>query len=159
MPKYLRGERVRIIAGGCTGEVELVPSPGRPYYGVAVDSNPFGVRQRTVVHLDFDESELEPLNGTVDVLRYGMTPEQLGEGFTAFIRRAYRRIVTVGREYSNGESQQFEDMPVRELVVMALEEAEDLGVYAGMLHIRLQRMLNAIDSAATSGAKEWEGAK
>lgn len=108
---------------------------------------------------EFDESEIGPLYSPVNVLRHGMTPEDLGSAFVAFVKRAYRRIVTVGREYSNGDSQKFEDMPVRDLVVMAMEEAEDLSVYAGMLHIRLQRMLRAIDSAAERAAKDWEGAK
>lgn len=103
----------------------------------------------------FDESETGPLYSPVNVLRHGMTPEDLGSAFVDFIKRSYRRIVTVGREYSNGDSQKFEDMPVRELVVMAMEEAEDLAVYSGMLHIRLQRMLKAIDSAAARSGNEW----
>jgi len=151
MPKYLRGERIRIIASGYTGSIQLEPSPGRPFYIVTVDTDPNGDRLKSVLVYDYDETELEPLNSPVDVLRYGMTPEQLGDGFTAFIKRAYRRIVTVGRAYSNGESQKFEDMAPREILVAAMEEVEDLGVYAGMLHIRLQRILSALDAAEKNG--------
>jgi hypothetical protein len=151
MPKYLRGERVRIAVNGFTGEIQLPPSPGRPFYIVTVDTDQQGNRLDSVMVSDYDERELEPLNTPVDVLRYGMTPEQLGEGFTAFIKRAYRRIVTVGRAYDNGTSQQFEDMTPRAILVMALEEAEDLAVYAGMVHIRIQRMIAAMEAAEKNG--------
>lgn len=90
-------------------------------------------------------------DGVADVLSYGMTPEELKGAFTAFMERSGQRIVTVGRAYSNGTSQQFEDMPVREIAVMALEELEDAAVYAAMLHIRFQRIIAALDAAEGSG--------
>lgn len=151
MPKYLRGERVRIIASGYLGEIQLESGPGRPFYILTVDANPDGSRLRTVATYECDEREIEPVDSGVNVVRYGLSPEQLGSGFTDFIRRAYRRIVTVGRVYSNGPSQQFEDMPIRNLAEMALEELEDLAVYAGMLHIRFQRLIAAMDAANTKG--------
>ncbi|MET9729316.1 hypothetical protein ABZZ79_01235 [Streptomyces sp. NPDC006458] len=70
-----------------------------------------------------------------------MTPEQLANGFYEFTKECTRRILTVGADqYSNGEEPKFETMPLPELVAWAREEAQDLGVYAAMLDIRLQRL-------------------
>ncbi|MDG9711132.1 MULTISPECIES: hypothetical protein [Streptomyces] len=70
-----------------------------------------------------------------------MTPEQLADSFGHFLRACRQRVLGVGAEqYSEGEKQKFETMPLPELVAWAREEAQDLGVYAAMVDIRLQRL-------------------
>lgn len=70
-----------------------------------------------------------------------MTPEDLARGFSDFMGQCTGRILTVGAEqYSEGEKQKFETMPLPELVTYAREEAQDLAVYAAMLDIRLARL-------------------
>lgn len=164
MAKYLVGERVRVLAYaddpravGCEGIVKGVPSGIQSLYAVALDTNSAGASIRgLMVHLFESEMEAVGTSGVPDVLTFGMSPERLGRGFKVFVERAYRRITGVGaQQYSNGTSQKFETMPIRELADMALEELEDLAVYAGMLHIRFQRIAAAIDNAAlTDGSRK-----
>lgn len=70
-----------------------------------------------------------------------MSPEKLADHFTDFVTDCKDRILTVGAEqYSEGDTQKFETMPLLGLVQYAREEAQDLAVYAAMLDIRLSRL-------------------
>ncbi len=70
-----------------------------------------------------------------------MTPGELSARFFDFMKQCNGRILTVGAEqYSEGDTQKFETMPLLELVQYAREEAQDLAVYAAMLDIRLSRL-------------------
>ena len=163
--RFLRGERVRVVSYGgddqrpvgCSGVLtDLAGDTCTAWHTVTLDTNADGKPIRGVrVHVF--PHEIEP-EGTaarpVDVLTYGMTPERLGRGFKAFVERAYRRITGVGAEqYSTAQSQKFEDMPLSAIAEGALEELEDLAVYAGMLHIRFQRITAALRAAEQNGGK------
>lgn len=74
----------------------------------------------------------------------GMTSADLADEFESFIRASRARVTGVGDEqYSTGEGQRFERMPIGELITMAREEAQDLAVYAAMIDIRLARLERA----------------
>ncbi|MFF1739623.1 hypothetical protein [Streptomyces mirabilis] len=74
-----------------------------------------------------------------------MTPAQLAEYVTEFIGECQARVMGVGAEqYSQGEQQKFETMPLLDLIQYAREEAQDLAVYAAMVDIRLQRLETAL---------------
>ena len=74
-----------------------------------------------------------------------MTPSQLAEYVTEFIGECQSRVMGVGADqYSQGESQKFETMPLPDLITYAREEAQDLAVYAAMIDIRLQRLEAAL---------------
>jgi hypothetical protein len=76
-----------------------------------------------------------------------MTPAQLAEYVTEFIGECQARVMGVGAEqYSNGDQQKFETMPLGDLIQYAREEAQDLAVYAAMVDIRLQRLEAALIS-------------
>jgi hypothetical protein len=70
-----------------------------------------------------------------------VSPEELSARFHHFMGECTHRILTVGAEqYSEGDTQKFETMPLLGLVQYAREEAQDLAVYAAMLDIRLSRL-------------------
>ncbi|MEU3618821.1 hypothetical protein ABZ725_41840 [Streptomyces sp. NPDC006872] len=70
-----------------------------------------------------------------------MSPYELRGRFMDFMGQCTNRILTVGAEqYSDGDTQKFETMPILGLVQYAREEAQDLAVYAAMLDIRLSRL-------------------
>lgn len=63
-----------------------------------------------------------------------MTPQDLADEVSA-------RVLGVGAEqYSQGDTQKFELMPVDELFRWANEELQDIIVYAVMLQLRLERV-------------------
>jgi hypothetical protein len=53
-------------------------------------------------------------------------------------------------QYSEGDRQRFETMPLGDLIQYAREEAQDLAVYATMLDIRLQRLASALREKGAS---------
>ncbi|MGV9815785.1 hypothetical protein ACWDTQ_28235 [Streptomyces cellulosae] len=74
-----------------------------------------------------------------------MSPEELAEGVSHFIRACRARVLGVGADqYDEGDGQKFEKMPLPELITYAREEAQDLAVYAAMIDIRLQRLEAAL---------------
>lgn len=71
----------------------------------------------------------------------GITSGQLAVGVGEFINDAQMRVLGVGREqYDEGDGQKFERMPLPQLCDWALEELQDVAVYAAMLAIRIQRI-------------------
>lgn len=91
------------------------------------------------------------------VITFGMTCDDLSAGLGEFYYAATSRICGPGRvEYEqrdkNGNPfQAFEQMTPRELLQMAREEVQDLGVYAAMLDIRLARMDAALKANEVIG--------
>ncbi|MFJ7590158.1 hypothetical protein ACIQZO_22785 [Streptomyces sp. NPDC097617] len=74
-----------------------------------------------------------------------MTSEELADYVTDFIGECRSRILGVGAEqYSCGEMQKFELLPLVDLIRYAREEAQDLAVYAAMVDIRLSRLEAAL---------------
>ena len=74
-----------------------------------------------------------------------MTSEQLAAHVRAFIENAKNRVRGVGdQQYSSGDMQRFEVMPLAELLDWADEELQDVAVYAAMLSIRLERIRTAV---------------
>lgn len=70
-----------------------------------------------------------------------MTSEELAQEVEDFIERCQDRITGTGNEqYSRGDRQLFEDVPLERLIVMIQEEIQDVACYATMLEIRLERL-------------------
>jgi hypothetical protein len=91
------------------------------------------------------------------VITFGMTSAELAQGVQWFLAAALQRVAGTGREQyekrrdNGGVYQAFEEMTPRELLQMAREEVQDLGVYAAMLDIRLARMQRAFEANSTIG--------
>jgi hypothetical protein len=80
-----------------------------------------------------------------------VTSEQLANYVEEFIRDAQARVKGTGDEqYSEGDQQKFETMPLPELFRWADEELQDIAVYAAMLSLRLQRLKLSV-------ARQWDG--
>jgi hypothetical protein len=92
-----------------------------------------------------------------DVITFGMSCDELAMGLGEFMREATARVYGPGRDQyerprdTKGVYQAFELMTPRELLQMAREEVQDLGVYAAMLDIRLARMARAFEINDTIG--------
>lgn len=72
-----------------------------------------------------------------------MKSEELADDVkrVAIIADAQARILGVGREqYTEGDEQQFETMPLQDLIEYAREEALDLINYGVMLTLRIERL-------------------
>ena len=70
-----------------------------------------------------------------------MDGKETADAAEAFIRRCRQRIEGVGQQqYAQGETQQFETMPLDDLLVYAMEEAEDLANYAFFIWERIRRL-------------------
>lgn len=75
-----------------------------------------------------------------------MTSEEHAALVGHLVRRLYARVVGVGEEqYSSGDVQRFESRPLERIVEDALEEVEDLIVYACQLWIRLDGLQGAVE--------------
>lgn len=86
-----------------------------------------------------------------DVLEFGLSADELSEGVLKFLAACIGRVQGPGREQyerprdgHRGVYQAFEHMTPLELVQMAREEVQDLGVYAAMTDIRLARLQAAL---------------
>ena len=80
-----------------------------------------------------------------------MTREELAKNVGGFIVRCATRILGTGRDQYAGvkdEVQQFEGMPLIDLLEYAQEEMEDTGAYAYMLWERLERLRPVIERLA-----------
>ena len=75
-----------------------------------------------------------------------MTSEELAQGVDVAVRSAMSRVTGVGAEqYDDGSgTQKFERLPIEDLGQWALEEIDDLIVYAVMLRIRIARVADAV---------------
>lgn len=92
-----------------------------------------------------------------DVMDFGMSAGELEWGVRMFVGHAVDRVYGPGREQyekrraGGGVFQAFEEMTPLELLQMAREEVQDLGVYAAMLDIRLARLTAAFEANQTIG--------
>lgn len=76
-----------------------------------------------------------------------MTSAELAKEVEAIISECTARVLGVGQEqYSYGDKQKFETMPLDELFEFAEEELRDQIVYACMLRSRLRRLRDAVDA-------------
>ena len=75
-----------------------------------------------------------------------MTSEELADQVAAAVEATRDRVLGPGAEqYDDGSGvQKFERLPVPELARWALEEIDDLIVYAVMLRIRIHRLETAL---------------
>jgi hypothetical protein len=79
-----------------------------------------------------------------------VTSEELAREVKAAVAACQDRVMGPGNsQYSYGETQKFEEMPLGDLVEMAREEVQDLIVYAVMTDIRLKRLQEAINAFNT----------
>lgn len=70
-----------------------------------------------------------------------MTSEELSEQVTSCIESVRARIIGTGDEqYSQGDKQKIETKTNRELITEAIEELDDLIVYAAVLRARLENL-------------------
>lgn len=77
-----------------------------------------------------------------------MKSEDLADEVEELITRCRARVLGTGNEqYSYGDTQKFETLPLLELIDWAMEEVEDSAAYAVMQHIRLRRLRAAIEAA------------
>lgn len=85
-----------------------------------------------------------------EVIEFGMSSAELAYGLGTFLQAATARVLSTGRQQyekrdKNGKPfQSFEEMAPLELLQMAREEVQDLGVYAAMTDIRLARLEKAL---------------
>jgi hypothetical protein len=92
-------------------------------------------------------------------MSFGMSAQDLASGFDEFYGQALARIHGPGREQyerrrdNGGVFQKFEQMTPLELLQMAREEVQDLGVYAAMLDIRLARLQAALQNNVIGDAR------
>lgn len=78
-----------------------------------------------------------------------MNSAQLADEVETLVRNCRERVMGVGDEqYSEGDTQKFERLPLTSVVDYALEEVEDIVNYAAMLHIRLRRLKAVIAERA-----------
>lgn len=76
---------------------------------------------------------------------FGMSSDELSSYLAGFIERCSERVTGVGQQqYSEGDYQLFESLPLEKLLDMLQEELQDAAVYAAMLDIRVKRFRNAL---------------
>lgn len=77
-----------------------------------------------------------------------MRSSELAEAVAQMVSMASERVNGPGDEqYSLGDEQKFESMPLDELLTWTEEELIDLVVYSTMLWIRLERIRKRLESA------------
>jgi hypothetical protein len=90
-------------------------------------------------------------------MEFGLSAKELAYAVAAFLEGAMSRVRGTGREqyelraYNGEPYQAFEEMTPVELLVMAREEVQDLGVYAAMLDLRLARLQAKFEANAVVG--------
>lgn len=93
------------------------------------------------------------------LMDFGISSADLAEAVEVFLSGAVKRVAGTGREqYEKRDKdgkpfQSFEELTPLELVQMAREEAQDLGVYAAMLDIRLARLESALKGSVVGDAR------
>lgn len=146
--KYEEGDVVVIVSGNGEGLIGTVTGAelGGNY---TVDVNGLAVVKpieslAPVEELEDDYETYEAPEDT-EVPSFGMTSDALAEYAAKMNERVSQRIKGVGQEqYSEGDYQKFEAMPLPDLLVMTLEEIEDIAAYLPMMHIRVRRLLKAL---------------
>lgn len=89
--------------------------------------------------------ELIDDSAVVDILKLGMTPDQLAAAVHGVMLFCMSRVKGPGQEqYSNGSIQKFEVMDLEELIEYQLEEIADDINYAIFRFIRLRRIQEAM---------------
>ena len=95
-----------------------------------------------LLHEDADEMRLVAEDSAPE---FGMTSAGLADEVAKAITRATARVVGVGQDqYDLGDHQKFETMPLTALLEMALEELDDVIVYAVMQQIRFRRIAESV---------------
>jgi hypothetical protein len=75
-----------------------------------------------------------------------MTSEELASVIGQTIESVKHRILNVGdQQYSFGDKQKIETKTIKEVLVDALEEVDDLLVYISVIRIRLDQLRNGLD--------------
>lgn len=93
------------------------------------------------------------------LMNFGISSSDLGLAVNIFLFGAVERISGTGAEQyekrdKNGNPfQAFEEMTPLELIKMAREEVQDLGVYAAMTDLRLARMQAALARSVVGDAR------
>lgn len=78
-----------------------------------------------------------------------MTSEELAAEVATAIERVQGRVLGVGHEqYDTPEGQRFERLSPAQIVAEALEEVDDLVVYATTLGIQLRRLQSRLERVA-----------
>ena len=81
-----------------------------------------------------------------------MNSQQLADEVQALADGAKSRILSVGDEqYSFGDTQKFESLPLEELFDWMEEELQDVVSYATMLSIRVRRVRSLLQSVGLVG--------
>jgi hypothetical protein len=94
-----------------------------------------------------------------DLMNFGISSSELGLAVNVFLYGAVQRVAGVGAEQyekrdKNGDPfQAFEEMTPFELVTMAREEVQDLGVYAAMTDLRLARLQASLKGTVVGDAR------
>jgi hypothetical protein len=93
------------------------------------------------------------------LMKFGISSSDLGLAVNVFLFGAVERIAGTGAEQyerrdKNGDPfQAFEEMTPLELIKMAREEVQDLGVYAAMTDLRLARLQAALLGTVVGDAR------
>lgn len=80
-----------------------------------------------------------------------MTSQEFADAVDRIVQAVRGRIIGVGMaQYDLGQDQgqRFETRPIEQIVVDALEEIDDLIVYAAQLRIRLERLRDSLPPVA-----------
>jgi hypothetical protein len=93
------------------------------------------------------------------LMSFGISSEELSLAVAVFLSGAVQRVAGTGREqYEKRDKdgkpfQAFEQMTPYELVTMAREEVQDLGVYAAMTDLRLARLQASMAGTVVGDAR------
>lgn len=84
-----------------------------------------------------------------------MNSHELAEQVQILADAAKDRILTVGHEqYSDGDQQKFEQLPLNELFAWLQEELQDVVSYAAMLSVRVERVRRALETIGSLGEQQ-----
>lgn len=135
------GDQIRLTGGTYEGHnAEITGFVEHPQYGwlatVTVDN---GIKVAVLV--DWLEKDQKPVN----ILKHGMTSEDLAESVNMVVQFCMARVNGVGAEqYAGEDHQKFEAMSMEDLMEYQIEEIADDINYAVMRFIRLRRIQAAM---------------
>lgn len=138
-------DRVVITGGNSEGETGVIIDirdviPWGVVFDVKLDN---GVRIATLPHL-VDHAPEKPVR-SLDILKHGMSSEDLAHSVHAVIHYCMDRVNGVGAEqYAEETHQKFEAMSMEDLMEYQIEEIADDINYAVMRFIRLRRIQAAM---------------
>lgn len=107
---------------------------------------PQEVKSIRTVEVDDDGHQID---GALEqaVKPFGITSDDLADFTTEFLAEAVTRIKGTGNDqYSNGTYQKFEGKTLLEILTDMQEEALDLGNYAAMFFVLVERLKRAVDT-------------